>query len=54
MREHKPTLGHIISLAGKLSLEDLDSLIKLLTAYKDSAVLASNPNFFVNYKKDKP
>lgn len=51
MTPSKPTVGHIVSLAGKLSLEDLDSLIKVLTAYRDSAVLASNPNFFVDYKK---
>ena len=49
MREHKPTLGHIISLAGKLSLEDLDSLIKLLTAYRDNALVVSD-----HFNKDKP
>jgi hypothetical protein len=51
MTPSKPSIGHIVSLAGKLSLEDLDSLIKVLTAYRDSAVLASKPNFFTDYKK---
>ncbi len=51
MTPSKPTIGHIVSLAGKLSLEDLDSLIKVLTAYRDSAMLASKPEFFVDYKK---
>ena len=49
MREHKPTLGHIISLAGKLSLEDLDSLIKLLTAHRDNALVVAQ-----HFNKDKP
>ena len=51
MTPSKPSIGHIVSLAGKLSLEELDSLIKVLTAYHDSAVLASKPNFFTDYKK---
>ena len=51
MQTHKPTIGHIVSLAGKLSLKELDLLIKVLTAYKESAVQASKPDFFVDYKK---
>lgn len=45
----KPSIGHIISLAGKLSLEELDSLIKVLTAYRDNALVVSD-----HFKKDKP
>jgi hypothetical protein len=45
----KPSIGHIISLAGKLSLEELDSLIKVLTAYRDNALVVAD-----HFKKDKP
>ena len=51
MQTHKPTIGHIVSLAGKLSLEELDSLIKVLRAYHDNAVLTSKPGAFIDYKK---
>jgi hypothetical protein len=51
MTPAKPSIGHIISLAGKLSLEELDSLIKVLTAYHDNAVLMSKPGAFIDYKK---
>lgn len=51
MTPAKPSIGHIVSLAGKLSLEDLDSLIKVLMAYRDNAVLMSKPGAFIDYKK---